>query len=71
LTFTDMPEGGFGAVFAAGVSGAKRLASVGRGGRQPGQLHWVRAIGLDSQGNLYLGEADSGKRVQKFRRAAA
>jgi hypothetical protein len=68
LTFTDMPEGGFGAVFAAGVSGAKRLASVGR---QPGHLHWVRAIGLDSQGNLYPGEVDSGKRVQKFRRAAA
>jgi hypothetical protein len=48
----------------------ERLASFGRGGRQAGQFHWVHAIGIDSQGNLYAGEVDSGKRAQKFRRAA-
>jgi hypothetical protein len=44
------------------------LSAFGRGGRQAGQFHWVHAMGIDSQGNLYTGEVDSGKRVQKFRR---
>jgi DNA-binding beta-propeller fold protein YncE len=48
----------------------ERLASLGRSGRQAGQFHWVHAIGIDSKGNLYTGEVDSGKRVQKFRRVA-
>jgi sugar lactone lactonase YvrE len=26
----------------------------------------VHALAIDSQGNLYAGEVDSGKRVQKF-----
>jgi hypothetical protein len=46
----------------------ERLASFGRAGRQAGQFHWIHAIGIDSQGNVYTGEVDSGKRVQKFRR---
>ncbi len=46
----------------------ERLTAFGRGGRQAGQFHWVHAIGIDSQGNLYTGEVDTGKRVQKFRR---
>jgi hypothetical protein len=46
----------------------ERLASFGRGSRQAGQFRWVRAIGLDSQGDFYAGEVDSGKRAQKSRR---
>jgi DNA-binding beta-propeller fold protein YncE len=46
----------------------KRVGAFGRAGRQAGQFHWVHAIGIDSQGNLYTGEVDTGKRVQKFRR---
>jgi len=46
----------------------ERLGAFGRGGRQAGQFHWVHAIGIDSQGNVYTGEVDSGKRVQKFLR---
>ena len=40
--------------------------TFGTGGRQAGQFHWVHALAIDSQGNLYAGEVDSGKRVQKF-----
>jgi len=32
---------------------------------KPGQLNWVHAIALDSQGNIYAGDI-KGKRVQKF-----
>ena len=40
--------------------------SVGSPGRQAGQFFWIDAIATDSQGNIYTGEVDSGKRVQKF-----
>jgi sugar lactone lactonase YvrE len=49
-------------------SNGQRLASFGRGGRQAGQFHWLHAMAVDSKGNLYTGEVDTGKRVQKFRR---
>lgn len=45
-----------------------RIGSFGRGGRQPGQFHWVHTMAVDSQGNIYTGEVDTGKRIQKFRR---
>ncbi len=43
------------------------VGSFGRSGRQAGQFHWVHSIGIDSRGNVYTGEVDNGKRVQKFR----
>ncbi len=38
----------------------------GRGGRQPGQFDWLHNLGVDSQGNLYTAEVQTGHRVQKF-----
>ena len=43
------------------------VGSFGRSGRQAGQFHWVHSIAIDSNGNVYAGEVDTGKRVQKFR----
>jgi hypothetical protein len=43
------------------------MGSFGRSGRQVGQFHWVHSIAIDSKGNVYAGEVDSGKRLQKFR----
>jgi hypothetical protein len=40
--------------------------TFGTGGRQAGQFHWVHALAIDNQGNLYAGEVDTGKRIQKF-----
>jgi hypothetical protein len=40
--------------------------SIGDNGRMAGQFHWIDAIAIDSHGNLYTGEVDTGKRVQKF-----
>ena len=41
-------------------------AALGRPGRYAGEFHWVHDLAIDSQGNLYAGEVDTGKRVQKF-----
>jgi DNA-binding beta-propeller fold protein YncE len=47
---------------------AQVLARIGRPGRYAGQFHVVHDIAIDSQGNLYTAEVNTGQRVQKFRR---
>jgi DNA-binding beta-propeller fold protein YncE len=42
------------------------VSTLGRPGRYAGEFHWVHDITIDSNGNLYAGEVDNGKRVQKF-----
>ena len=44
----------------------KVVGQMGHNGRNAGQFHWVHQIVSDSQGNLYTGEVDTGKRIQKF-----
>jgi DNA-binding beta-propeller fold protein YncE len=44
------------------------VRTLGRPGRYAGEFHWVHDLAIDSQGNLYAGEVDTGKRVQKFMR---
>ena len=44
----------------------ERLATIGRPGRYAGEFHWVHDMAIDSHGNLYAGEVDTGKRAQKF-----
>lgn len=40
--------------------------TIGHNGRNAGQFHWVHQVVLDSRGNIYTGEVDTGKRLQKF-----
>jgi hypothetical protein len=42
------------------------VSTLGRFGRYAGEFHWVHDIAIDSQGTLYAGEVDTGKRVQRF-----
>ena len=42
------------------------LGHFGHGGRQAGQFHWLHTMAVDAQGNIYTGEVDTGKRIQKF-----
>ena len=42
------------------------IGEFGRGGRQVGQLLRPHGMSIDSRGNLYVGEASTGRRVQKF-----
>ena len=41
--------------------------SFGRNGRSAGQFHWIHAMAIDGKGNVYTGEVDTGKRIQKFK----
>jgi hypothetical protein len=40
--------------------------SFGGNGRYAGQLHWIDSVAMDSKGNVYTGEVEDGKRIQKF-----
>jgi len=42
------------------------VGQTGHSGRNAGQFHWVHQLVSDSHGNLYTGEVDTGKRIQKF-----
>jgi DNA-binding beta-propeller fold protein YncE len=42
------------------------VGSFGRGGRQLGQMLRPHGMDVDSKGNLYVGEASTGRRVQRF-----
>ncbi len=42
------------------------LGQTGHNGRNAGQFHWIHQIASDSEGSLYTGEVDTGKRIQKF-----
>ena len=42
------------------------VGEFGRGGRQIGQFIRPHGMSVDSRGNLYVGEASTGRRVQRF-----
>ena len=42
------------------------VSSFGRNGRMAGQFHWVHNIAIDSKGNIFTAEVDTGKRLQRF-----
>ena len=43
------------------------VSAFGRNGRYAGQFHWLHNLAVDSKGNIYTAEVDTGKRAQKFR----
>jgi hypothetical protein len=42
------------------------LGRVGFMGRNGGGFHWLHMAAIDAQGNLYTGEVDTGRRLQRF-----
>jgi hypothetical protein len=46
----------------------KEVGSFGRQGRNAGEFHWVHTMAIDSRGNIFTGDVDTGKRVQRFER---
>ena len=44
----------------------KTLGYFGGSGRLAGQMTFPNSIGIDTRGNVYVGEVDMGKRIQKF-----
>lgn len=47
------------------------LGQIGTHGQGIGDFHWLHNVTIDSQGNLYTGEVDTGKRLQRFVRYGA
>jgi sugar lactone lactonase YvrE len=47
------------------------VGEFGRGGRQLGQMLRPHGMSIDSKGNLFIGEASTGRRIQKFAVQAA
>ena len=43
------------------------LGAFGRHGRNAGHFHWVHNLAVDSRGNVFTTEVDTGKRAQRFR----
>jgi DNA-binding beta-propeller fold protein YncE len=43
------------------------VGTFGRNGRNAGEFHWIHNLAVDSKGNIYTTEVDTGKRAQKFR----
>jgi hypothetical protein len=46
----------------------QELGRLGRSSRMAGDFHWLHQVGVDSKGNIYTAEVDTGKRIQKFLR---
>jgi len=46
----------------------KEVGAFGRQGRSAGEFHWVHTMAIDSHGNIFTGDVDTGKRVQRFER---
>ncbi len=44
----------------------EELGAIGRNGRYPGEFIWLHSVDVDSEGNLYTSEVNTGRRVQKF-----
>lgn len=61
-----MADGTNNRVWIVDRQSGETLGSFGGNGRYAGQLHWINAIGIDSIGNIYTGEVEHAKRIQKF-----
>jgi len=62
-----MADGVNGEIRVVERATARVLGQLGRPGRYAGQFHVVHDIAVDSTGNLYTAEVNTGQRVQKFR----
>jgi hypothetical protein len=49
----------------------RTLGNFGSNGKYAGQFHWINAVATDSKGNIYTGEVEEAKRIQKFVPVAA
>jgi DNA-binding beta-propeller fold protein YncE len=65
-TYLLVADGSNNVIWTVRRSDGEILGSTGRAGRNAGQFHWLHHMAADSQGNLYTGEVDTGKRLQRF-----
>ena len=65
-SFLFVADGEDNVIWTMQRSDGKILGFTGHNGRNAGQFHWIHQIASDSAGNLYTGEVDTGKRIQRF-----
>ena len=53
-------------IYILNRSNLQELGRLGHAGRMAGDFHWLHQVSVDGQGNIYTGEVDTGKRIQKF-----
>lgn len=58
-------------IYIINRSNLQELGRLGRSGRMAGDFHWLHQVSVDSKGNIYTAEVDTGKRIQKFLRYGA
>ena len=58
-------------IYILNRSNLEELGRLGHSGRMAGDFHWLHQISVDSKGNIYTAEVDTGKRIQKFIRYGA
>ena len=58
-------------IYLLNRSNLQELGRLGRSGQMPGEFHWLHQVSVDSKGNIYTAEVDTGKRIQKFLRYGA
>ena len=65
-TYLYVADGANNQVHVLSRETGAEVATLGRNGRMAGQFHWLHNIAIDSKGNLYTAEVDTGKRLQRF-----
>jgi sugar lactone lactonase YvrE len=65
-TYMFVADGTNNVIWTVRRSDGEILGKTGHPGRNAGQFHWLHSMAADSAGNLYTGEVDTGKRLQKF-----
>jgi sugar lactone lactonase YvrE len=74
ITFSLPPEQAYlfvtdimnNVVWTLDRASGETVGEIGFMGHSGGGFHWVHVAASDSRGNLYTGEVDSGKRIQRF-----
>jgi DNA-binding beta-propeller fold protein YncE len=55
-------------IYILNRSNLQELGRLGHSGRMAGEFHYLHQVSVDSKGNIYTAEVDTGKRIQKFLR---
>lgn len=74
LAFSPLPDQSYiyipdimnNVVWIVNRADGETLGHFGFFGRNGGGFHWLHMVATDSAGNVYTGEVDTGKRVQRF-----
>jgi DNA-binding beta-propeller fold protein YncE len=65
-TYVFVADGANDKVWIIERKTGKTVGSIGDNGRMAGQFHFIDGVAADSKGNIYTGEVETGKRIQKF-----